>query len=203
MEVNPDALNWLDAHQGLATWAQGVFTFAAGLIAIGAAWIAYRGAKVQADVSEKIHRETVDNDRRALAAALWAELSDCRNLIALMIRNIGGASTIYAGSVIYTRPLNFEIYEANLGAIGILPSDEAWATVQTYKAIRRQQDELAAQTADLAGVMKTRSSEQVVADLRRLLPVIDITLSKLAAIAKLDPAITKLIEETFKKISAA
>ena len=109
-------------------------TLLVGVLAIGAAVIAYLGAIRQAHAIVEAERQRALEQRRAVAAALWAELAnlgarlfaDSQRLISTPVRD---------GRLLGLSPLDVSVFSANPAAVGSLPSDDALMVTQVYKLI--------------------------------------------------------------------
>ncbi|MBN9495234.1 MAG: hypothetical protein J0H39_00650 [Alphaproteobacteria bacterium] len=148
MESVLAAMKWLDSHQGLATWGQGFFTLLAATIAIIAARIAFNGAMAQADAAREQAKATVDvsqldyaNRRRAVAAAIWAELNDCRVRILCMARDLNSTNA-RSTNLLPLMSLPTEIYDANRSEVGLLRPFDAWQVVQCYKGLAHKREKI-------------------------------------------------------------
>jgi hypothetical protein len=123
-------MSW-DALVGIVEKFQ---TLIAGVLAIGAAVIAYLGAIRQARAVVEAERQRAVEQRRAVAAALWAELdnlalrlfADSQRLVSTPVRD---------GRLLGLSPLDLSVFTADPSAVGSLPSDEALMVTQVYKLI--------------------------------------------------------------------
>lgn len=195
MEKIRCVLKWLDSHQGLATWGQGVFTLAAGILAIVAARIAYNGIKEQIASTERLHEKAGEDALRSLAAAIWAELSDSRLRIAYMQREARWhkanvverkAGSLPAPEPVHDWRINSEIYLSNLQAIGKLPSFAVWGMVRVYKAIESKNQEIVSALACQNSQDRHDEMRKAYDDTAALAEGIEVVLERLSTYAKID-----------------
>lgn len=102
-------------------------TLLAGTFAVGAAWIAYRGAMRGVEAR---HKEA----RRAAAAAFFAELTHCESAL-IAVRNRVAKWEPSGAEPPPLLPLDTGVYDSNPSAVGLLPGDEAFAVVYAYKLL--------------------------------------------------------------------
>ncbi|MDE0922096.1 hypothetical protein [Aurantimonas coralicida] len=91
-------LGWIEAHPGTAYWVQATGTIVAALIALVAAALAFKGAHAQANAVFEAQQTVLNEDRKAIAAAFWAELIDVQAAISatiLRLQNINGPPLMY------------------------------------------------------------------------------------------------------------
>lgn len=106
----------------------------AGALAIVAAGVAYRGARRQALAILEAEKQRAAGERRAVAAALFAELA---SLGARMFADSQRLASTRArdGRMLGLTPLDVSVFSADPSKVGLLPADEAFMVTQAYKLI--------------------------------------------------------------------
>lgn len=125
-------MEWLDAHNQLSGWAQAFATLITGPLAILAAWLAYRGARMQAEATVKTQRIQLDEQKRAIACGLQAEALEVHARLAANRHYLRKAKPeeLFETAVI---PLDLNFYQANQGQIGLLEPKLIWPVMTTFK----------------------------------------------------------------------
>jgi hypothetical protein len=108
------------------------------MLAIGAACIAYRGAVRQSKAPLLAADQVRAFNRQAAAASFWAELSHCRRQLIGDVKVLNSLRGIVSHNIerLSLTPPSTEIFDSNPAAVGLLPSDEAFAVTHAYKTVK-------------------------------------------------------------------
>ncbi|OYQ36859.1 hypothetical protein CHU95_03570 [Niveispirillum lacus] len=129
---------WLAVNNQLSGWAQALATLITGPLAILAAWLAFRGARMQADAVLETQRL---QQAMALARGLQAEAMDSFVRLTATKHRLEEADPREELADVVV-PLDLGFYEANLGQIGLLQPDDVHVVMSVFKRAVKYQSEL-------------------------------------------------------------
>ncbi len=168
-------VTWASANPYLSLWVQGIGMVVAALIALVAASLAFAGAAAQAkaarDIAETDRREAM----RSLALALLAELTDYEHRLESIHVELLSSSVSVAPSL-PSLSLENSIYNANLAALGRLPSKLVFDVVRAYKLI----EEVNRNLLFIPMPLSTLSEQEV----RRLVDQISLPIHEVAVVVR-------------------
>lgn len=136
-------LTWLRDNQALSGWFQGITALLAGIFAIIAGYIAFFGARKQAEASinsvlnqlkfESDRDESLRTEqRRSIAATIWAELLDNRQRLLAIKKQTALNSRRDLGAI---PDLDISMFKFSPTDIGKLPTDEIIYVIGCYRAL--------------------------------------------------------------------